>query len=56
VQKSIDRLAPVREARAEMGELRARLEQLEASLAELELERTDEPQTEETSQETLVAP
>jgi polyhydroxyalkanoate synthesis repressor PhaR len=36
VQASIDRLAPVRQARAEMTRLRSRLEELEESLNELE--------------------
>ena len=36
VQASIDRLAPVRQARAEMTRLRSRLEELEESLSELE--------------------
>ncbi len=36
VRSSMDRLAPVREARQEMGLLRDRLEQLEASLQDLE--------------------
>jgi polyhydroxyalkanoate synthesis repressor PhaR len=36
VRSSVDRLAPVREAREEMNLLRSRLEKLESSLAELE--------------------
>ena len=36
VRASIDRLAPVREAREEMNRLRTRLEELEESLADLE--------------------
>jgi polyhydroxyalkanoate synthesis repressor PhaR len=36
VQASIDRLAPVRQARAEMTRLRSRLEELEESLTDLE--------------------
>jgi polyhydroxyalkanoate synthesis repressor PhaR len=36
VQASIDRLAPVRQARAEMTRLRGRLEELEESLSDLE--------------------
>jgi polyhydroxyalkanoate synthesis repressor PhaR len=36
VQKSIDRLAPVRRAREEMVELRRRLEELETSLSHLD--------------------
>jgi polyhydroxyalkanoate synthesis repressor PhaR len=36
VDRLIDRLGPVRQAREEMTSLRARLEQLESSLAELE--------------------
>ena len=36
VQASIDRLAPVRQARAEMTRLRGRLEELEESLSNLE--------------------
>lgn len=36
VRSSVDRLAPVREAREEMELLRSRLEKLESSLAELE--------------------
>ncbi len=36
VQASIDRLAPVRQARAEMSRLRNRLEELEESLSDLE--------------------
>ena len=36
VQASIDRLAPVRQARAEMTRLRSRLEELEESLSDLE--------------------
>ncbi|MEM9595637.1 MAG: polyhydroxyalkanoate synthesis regulator DNA-binding domain-containing protein [Acidobacteriota bacterium] len=36
VQKSIDRLAPVRRAREEMGHLRDRLTELEKTLGELE--------------------
>ena len=36
VDRLIDRLGPVRQAREEMSSLRARLEQLESSLAELE--------------------
>jgi polyhydroxyalkanoate synthesis repressor PhaR len=36
VQASMDRLAPVRQARAEMTRLRGRLEELEVSLSELE--------------------
>ena len=36
VQASIDRLAPVRQARAEMSRLRSRLEELEDSLSDLE--------------------
>ena len=39
VQASIDRLAPVRQAREEMTRLRARLEELEASLSSLEEDR-----------------
>jgi polyhydroxyalkanoate synthesis repressor PhaR len=39
VQKSFDRLGPVRRAREEMGELRGRLAELEASLADLEAGR-----------------
>jgi cell division protein FtsB len=38
VKASIDRLAPVRQARAEMARLRRRLEELEASLRDLESE------------------
>ena len=38
VQASFDRLAPVRQARAEMEVLRSRLESLEASLAKLSVE------------------
>ncbi|MEO1083718.1 MAG: polyhydroxyalkanoate synthesis regulator DNA-binding domain-containing protein [Acidobacteriota bacterium] len=38
VQRSIDRLAPVRRAREEMGQLRDRLTQLESTLVELESE------------------
>ena len=36
VQAGFDRLAPVRQARAEMSRLRSRLEELEDSLSELE--------------------
>lgn len=36
VQRSLDRLGPVRRAREEMDRLRARLEQLEGSLTDLE--------------------
>ena len=36
VQAGIDRLAPVRQARAEMSRLRSRLEELEESLTDLE--------------------
>ena len=39
VQASIDRLAPVRQARAEMKRLRTRLEELEESLSDLETGR-----------------
>ena len=39
VQASIDRLAPVRQARAEMKRLRNRLEELEESLSDLETGR-----------------
>ncbi len=39
VQASIDRLAPVRQARTEMSRLRQRLEELEKSLSDLESER-----------------
>ncbi len=39
VKASIDRLAPVRQARAEMTRLRQRLEELEDSLRDLESER-----------------
>lgn len=39
VQASIDRLAPVRQARAEMTTLRSRLEELEESLTDLETGR-----------------
>ena len=39
VQASIDRLAPVRQARAEMSRLRNRLEELEESLTDLEFGR-----------------
>ncbi len=39
VQASIDRLAPVRQARAEMTRLRSRLEELEDSLTDLETGR-----------------
>ncbi len=39
VQASIDRLAPVRQARAEMSRLRSRLEVLEESLTDLETGR-----------------
>jgi len=39
VQASIDRLAPVRQARAEMSRLRSRLEELEESLTDLETGR-----------------
>lgn len=38
VQRSIDRLAPVRRAREEMSQLRERLTQLESTLVELESE------------------
>ena len=38
VQRSIDRLAPVRRARAEMSQLRERLTELESTLVELESE------------------
>jgi polyhydroxyalkanoate synthesis repressor PhaR len=41
VQKSIDRLGPVRRAREEMSSLRGRLEELERSLADLEDERQE---------------
>lgn len=43
VQASIDRLAPVREARAEMSRLRNRLEELEESLSDLESGRPAKP-------------
>jgi polyhydroxyalkanoate synthesis repressor PhaR len=39
VQASIDRLAPVRQARTEMSRLRRRLEELEHSLSDLEAGR-----------------
>ena len=39
VQASIDRLAPVRQARSEMARLRTRLEELEESLSDLEAGR-----------------
>ncbi len=40
LQKSVDRLAPVREARAEMAQLQQRLSELEAKLTQFELPRT----------------
>lgn len=55
VQKSIDRLAPVKEAREEMERLRSRLENLEASLAEIEQDKDEELQTEDASQEAQAA-
>ncbi|MFZ5785663.1 MAG: polyhydroxyalkanoate synthesis regulator DNA-binding domain-containing protein [Acidobacteriota bacterium] len=39
VQASIDRFAPVRQARHEMNLLRERLEELEVSLAQMEIQR-----------------
>ena len=42
VQKSIDRLAPVRRAREEMSQLRDRLSQLENTLHELETQSKDD--------------
>lgn len=50
VQKSIDRLAPVREAREEMRDLRERLEALEQSLVEIETERTPAASPESTEE------
>lgn len=41
VQASIDRFAPVRQARHEMNLLRQRLEELEVSLAQMEVQRGD---------------
>lgn len=45
VQKSIDRLAPVQRARAEMSDLRRRLQDLEDSLAAIEKGSTTPPTT-----------
>jgi polyhydroxyalkanoate synthesis repressor PhaR len=42
VQSSIDRFAPVRQAREEMGVLRQRLDELETSLLKLEVHREAE--------------
>ncbi len=44
VQRSIDRLAPVRRAREEMSQLRDRLSQLESTLHELEAQSADAEQ------------
>lgn len=41
VQRSVDRLGPVRRAREEMGRLRQRLAELEDSLVEIERSRDD---------------
>jgi polyhydroxyalkanoate synthesis repressor PhaR len=49
VQTSIDRLAPVRQAREEMGLLRQRLDELETSLLKFEVQR-------ETTAESAPAP
>ncbi len=43
VQRSVDRLAPVRRAREEMVMLRQRLQELESSLAAIEAERLVSP-------------
>ncbi len=43
VQSSIDRLAPVRQAREEMNVLRQRLDELETSLLKFEVQREAEP-------------
>ena len=45
VRASIDRLAPVRQAREEMTRLRSRLEELEESLAELETSELEQAAT-----------
>ncbi len=50
VKASIDRLAPVRQAREEMNRLQERLAELETSLVQLEAERTEAPAAEQGSQ------
>jgi polyhydroxyalkanoate synthesis repressor PhaR len=44
VQASIDRLAPLRQAREEMAALRGRLDELEASLVQAEMKQQAEPE------------
>ena len=55
VQRSLDRLGPVRRAREEMDRLRARLEQLESSLNELEAGEPVAPRPAEDSVEAALS-